>query len=222
MQLLPVSKPTILIATRNPGKFREFVTLFAELEARFVSLLDFPEVAIEEQGETFEEIALNKAEQACRATGLLTVADDSGLEVDALGGKPGTHSNRFLGEHATDADKNREIIRLLGNRPISQRVCRYKCAIAIAVPEGKTITVSADCEGFVAGEPRGEGGFGYDPIFFVPQCGKTMAELSPQEKNLLSHRGKAARKAIPFLRRLLACGHVVPCTAIIAEQDRQR
>jgi len=200
-----VSTPTVLIATRNPGKVREFVQIFIDVDARFVSLLDFPDVSVaEERGSSFEEIAANKAEEVCRATELISLADDSGLEIDVLDGRPGIHSNRFMGDDATDAEKNTEILRLLHNQPMVRRVCRYRCAIAVAAPHRETRTVSASCEGRIASEPRGEGGFGYDPIFFVPQLGKTMAELSPEQKNSISHRGKAARRAVSVLQRLLS------------------
>lgn len=191
----------LLIATRNPSKLREFKELLKEVDLLFVSLLDFPEAQVgEEVGETFEEIAACKARDAHQATGLLSLADDSGLEIDALGGAPGIHSHRFLGDGVTDDERNCHILRQMAGLPMQERTARFRCSLAIAVSAGEVYTVSGACEGLIADEPRGANGFGYDPLFLLPDLGKTMAELTSEEKNRLSHRGRAASAAIPLIR----------------------
>jgi XTP/dITP diphosphohydrolase len=194
----------IVLASRNKKKIAELKTLLADLPVHVLSLEDFPEIPeIKESGVTFAENAEIKAKTVAQATGLIAVADDSGLEVDALGGQPGVYSNRFVGPNATDRDKYMRILELLKDVPDEKRTARFRAAVAVATPEGEVVVVEEACEGRIAREPRGEGGFGYDPIFFIPELGRTMAELSPEEKNQISHRGKAMKAAKEVIRRLL-------------------
>jgi XTP/dITP diphosphohydrolase len=144
-----------------------------------------------------------KAKAAAEATGRVALADDSGLEVDALGGQPGILSSRFAGPEATDRDKCMRILELLEGVPDEERTARFKAAVAISTPEGETVLVEGTCEGRIAREPRGENGFGYDPIFYLPELGKTMAELPSQKKNRISHRARALQSAKKVLRKLL-------------------
>jgi len=195
----------IVLASRNPKKIKELKALLADLPVRVLSLDDFcgvPEV--EETGQTFAENAEIKAKTVAQATGLISVADDSGLEVDALGGQPGVYSNRFAGPDATDRDKYMRILELLQGVPDDNRTARFHAAVAVATPEGETVVVEGTCEGRIAREPRGEGGFGYDPIFYLPEFGRTMAELPPDVKNQISHRAKAMHAAKNVIRRLLS------------------
>jgi len=195
----------IVLASRNPKKIKELKALLADLPVRVLSLDDFcgvPEV--EETGQTFAENAEIKAKTVAQATGLISVADDSGLEVDALGGQPGVYSNRFAGPDATDRDKYMRILELLQGVPDDNRTARFHAAVAVATPEGETVVVEGTCEGRIAREPRGEGGFGYDPIFYLPEFGRSMAELPPDVKNQISHRAKAMHAAKNVIRRLLS------------------
>ena len=199
-----VSKQRVLLATRNAGKVRELVRLLADESVEVVSLADFPHAPdTVEDGATMADNAAKKAREASLATGLLTVADDSGLEVDFLAGAPGVMSNRFMGRETTEAERNAEILRLLSGVPPERRTCRFRCAVALA-RDGQLIGSAEDtCEGRLAEGPRGGDGFGYDPLFYLPDRGCTVAELSADEKNAVSHRGKAMRKAVAALRDLL-------------------
>ena len=193
----------LVVASRNPHKVREIERLLAGLDARLLSLADYPDVAdIPETAETFAENARGKAMAVSRATAKWALADDSGLEIDALGGRPGTQSRRFAGEGATDADRIAKVLSLMAEGPDDQRSARFRCAVAIAEPSGLVHEVSGTCEGTIARAPRGSGGFGYDPIFLPAGESRTMAELSLDEKNAISHRGKALRAAVDVLRRL--------------------
>ncbi len=195
----------LLIATHNPGKVREYRELLRDLPVR-LTFLD--EVGIDDEvpetGRTFEENAVQKALAYARRSGLLTLADDSGLEVDALGGAPGVHSARYAGPHATDEDRIRKLLDALRGVPPERRTARFRCVIAVATPEGDLITAEGRVEGRIAEAPRGHHGFGYDPVFYLPDLGKTMAELPPEEKNRLSHRARAAEAIKPKLRAWLA------------------
>lgn len=185
----------LVLATRNPGKVREMVTLLADLGVTVRSLSDVPGAPeVEEDGRTFAENAVKKAETIARFTGLPALADDSGLEVDALGGAPGVFSARYAGEGASDAANNAKLLAALAGVPPERRTARYRCVLALAVPGMPTVTVEGVCEGRIAEQPRGSGGFGYDPLFYLPHKGKTMAELAPEEKNAISHRGQALRR----------------------------
>jgi XTP/dITP diphosphohydrolase len=186
----------LVLATRNPNKVEEIKALLADVPVRVLSLLDYPEIPdTPETGATFAENAEIKARAAAQATGHTTLADDSGLEVDALGGEPGVYSNRFAGPGASDRDKYMRVLELLRGVPDEKRTARFKATIAIASPEGEVKIVEGTCEGRIAREPKGTNGFGYDPIFRLLELGKTMAELTPEEKNAISHRGKALRAA---------------------------
>ncbi len=195
----------LLLATSNPGQVEEYRVLLADVQVTLVTpteqgLDDQPE----ETGATFEENALLKAMYYARTSGLLSLADDSGLEVDALGGEPGVHSARYAGEEATDADRVVLLLsRLKGVAP-EQRTARFQCVVALAWPEGATETFHGSCEGQIADDPRGNNGFGYDPVFYVPELGKTFAELESDVKNQRSHRAEAARKAAERLRIVVA------------------
>lgn len=187
----------ILLATGNRKKAVEITAIFAEGEGpkvEFLSLADFPDLpeAVED-GDTFLENARKKAHPAAKATGLPTLGEDSGLEVDALGGAPGIYSARYAGESAADGDNTRKLLEDMKDVPAGKRSARYRCVAVLAFPDGGEITADGSCEGEIALEPRGTGGFGYDPIFLLPD-GHMMAELSPREKDALSHRGRALRK----------------------------
>lgn len=197
---------TLVVATRNKKKLRELAALLADLPVQVVDLGAFPGAPeVEETGATFAENARLKAVAAARYTGHWAVADDSGLEVDALDGRPGVWSARFAGPGATDDDNNKLLLKLLEGVPPRRRRARFRCAIAIASPEGETWVDEGVCEGVITDGPRGEGGFGYDPLFLVPELDRTFAELPPEEKNRISHRARAlalARKRLVRLWRL--------------------
>lgn len=159
-----------------------------------------------EGGDSFQENARRKAEAVARASGHLALADDSGLEVDALGGQPGVLSARFGGPQATDAERNARLLKLLRELPPDRRTARFRCAVAIAEPRGSVQVAEGVCEGRIALEPRGTRGFGYDPIFEIPSLGMTFGELDPEVKNRLSHRGQAIAKARTILEAVLSRG----------------
>lgn len=191
-------QPELLVATHNPGKRREYRELLAPLEAR----IRFPDdlgihLEIREDGSSYAENARNKATSYARASGLLTLADDSGLEVDALGGAPGIHSARYtLG---SDADRVQALLNKLRDVPWSERTARFRCVIAIVTRDRQVYEAKGICEGMIAEEPSGKGGFGYDPIFYLPEHGRTMAQLSRKTKNRISHRARAVQAALPKL-----------------------
>jgi len=191
----------LVVATRNKKKLTEIRDLLADLDFSILSIEDFPDIPeIEEDGDTFEENARKKAVQVAQITERLTLADDSGLEIDYLKGEPGVRSARFAGENATDEDRNRKVLNLLKGVPKRERTARFRCAIAIASSDGQVEIVSGTREGEIGPEPRGSAGFGYDPIFIVPAYGKTFAELGQEKKNQISHRAIALKKAKNLLR----------------------
>lgn len=193
----------LVIATGNKGKLVEFEKLLAAMDIEILSLADFPQIGdIAETGTTFAENALIKAREVTKKTGLVALADDSGLEVDFLNGQPGVNSARFAGEHKSDADNNNKLLQLLSGVPDEKRTARFKCVIAIVKPEGEEFTVEGSCEGIILHKAQGEGGFGYDPLFYLPDLDRTFAELSTDLKNEISHRGKALEKAINILREI--------------------
>lgn len=199
-----MTRRVLVVATRNLGKLREIQRMLQDLPLEVRSLLEYPDIGpVAEDAPTYEGNAVRKAVAVAQATGEVALADDSGLEVDALGGWPGVHSARFLGEEATDADRNAEVLRRLEGVPLERRTARYRAVIAVALPDGRVETFEGRCEGLIALKPRGSGGFGYDPIFYLPELGCTVAELRPEEKDRLSHRGKALAQARAFLERLL-------------------
>jgi XTP/dITP diphosphohydrolase len=192
----------LLLATNNPGKVREYKSLLGELPLELVLPRELGVNAeVGEVGETFEENARLKATVLAARSGLLALADDSGLEVEALGGEPGPLSARYAGEGASDKERVEFLLAKLKGVPWEKRTARFRCVIAIAEPEGEVELCSGECHGFITFEPRGEKGFGYDPIFYFPGLDKTMAELPLDIKNRVSHRGEAAREAVKSIRR---------------------
>ena len=180
----------IILATRNEGKIREFETLLAGFGVAFQSLNDFgPIPGVVEDGTTFEENAYKKASQTARMLGFPALADDSGLVVEALGGEPGVRSARYAGDDASDEENNRTLLEAMEGR--EDRKAAFECVISIAVPRGPALTYEGRCEGEIAREPAGRNGFGYDAVFYFPPLEKTFAELTREEKNRVSHRGRA-------------------------------
>ena len=185
----------VIVATRNRGKIREFRDALMGLNLRLYGLTDFPDVPeIEEDGDSFAENALKKARFYSTYFGKLTLADDSGLEVDGLKGRPGIRSARYAGERASSQENNQKLLKEMEGIPISKRGARFRCIIAVKSPGGKEAVSEGSCHGRIGFKEKGRKGFGYDPLFFLPRQGKTMAELSLEEKNKVSHRGKALRK----------------------------
>jgi len=196
----------LLLATRNPGKIGEIRKELAGAPVRLLccdDLAGWPD--LREDGETFEDNAIAKAAQLARWAGLPALADDSGLEVDALGGEPGVRSAHFAGEHGDDAANIELLLRRMQGLPRGKRNARFVCVLALASPRGERFLVRETCEGSIALAPRGKGGFGYDPVFVPGGERRTMAELSLEEKNAISHRGKALR----HIRALLEAGEPV-------------
>ncbi len=198
----------ILIATTNPGKVREFSQMLNS-HIEFVSLKDFPQTdEVKEDGSTFAENARKKALGYAQQTGLLTIADDSGLVIDALGGEPGVKSARFSGEkHANrgllDHKNMAKVLELLKDVPMEKRTARFVCCLCVASPDKILIETQGTLEGFIGEKELGENGFGYDPIFFVPAKNKTVAQMDGAEKNSISHRGNAIRKLKPLLEKII-------------------
>jgi XTP/dITP diphosphohydrolase len=191
----------ILIATRNKGKVNEIRDLVKDLPVEFLSLTDIAETAdVVEDGKTFEENALKKARELARITGLVTLADDSGLCVDALDGRPGVLSARYAGETASDEEKCIRILEELHDVPDSKRTSRFVCVLALVDPNGEERIFGGACEGRIIHELRGTQGFGYDPIFLYEEAGRTFAEMDRQSKNQVSHRGRALTEFSEFLR----------------------
>ena len=192
----------IILASNNKGKIKEVKEICKDMQVEIVSMKEAGiDIDIEENGTTFEENALIKAEAVMKLTGELTIADDSGLEVDYLHGEPGIYSARYLGEDTSYDIKNNHIIDLLAGVQDDQRTARFVCVFACAFPDGRTITVRGVIEGRIGYEQKGENGFGYDPIFYVPEFGCTTAELSSEDKNKVSHRGKALTAMYEELKR---------------------
>ncbi|MCA1057841.1 XTP/dITP diphosphatase [Rossellomorea aquimaris] len=185
----------VIIATKNKGKAKEFQHMFAPYGYEVQTLLDLPHIEdVEETGVTFEENAVLKAETVAAELGALVIADDSGLSIDALEGRPGVYSARYAGEEKSDEANMEKVLGELESVEDSDRTARFYCVLAIAGPEMETKTVTGTCEGMILRDKRGTNGFGYDPIFFVPSLQKTMAELTQEEKSGISHRGHALKK----------------------------
>jgi XTP/dITP diphosphohydrolase len=188
----------IVVATRNKGKLREFSDLLSTFAERIIPIDEIsPGIEIEESGATFRENALLKAREVFRTTHLPTLADDSGLEVESLGGLPGVLSARFAGHGATDSENIERLLRELEG--VKDRRARFVCCLAFICPDGGEVTIEGYCGGIIAEKPIGEGGFGYDPVFYLPDMKRTMAQLSTSEKNRISHRAKASRALLMYL-----------------------
>ncbi|MBR4718686.1 MAG: XTP/dITP diphosphatase [Lachnospiraceae bacterium] len=184
----------VLFATTNENKLREIRQILADTDIEVISLKDAGiNIEVNEDGTTFEVNAVKKAETIMKASGKLTLADDSGLEVDFLNKEPGIYSARYCGVNTSYRIKNRNILERLTDVPDEERSARFVCAIAAAYPDGHTVTVQATMEGRIGYEEKGTNGFGYDPIFYLPEYGCYSAELPPEKKNEISHRGKALR-----------------------------
>lgn len=191
----------LLVATRNSGKVAEYSEILGSLDVAWLSLDDVGiHFEVKESGKTFEENAVLKVKFYARDTGLLTLADDSGLEVDALDGQPGVHTARFGGPGLTPKQRYQRLLASLSSVPWEQRTARFRCVVALARDQGLLGTATGVCEGMIALEPAGREGFGYDPIFFLPERNKTMAQLQPAEKHRISHRGRALISIAPLLR----------------------
>ena len=196
---------TLLIATSNLKKCREMREILeaANLSFELKTLADFPHIPpVDETGETFIENAHLKAKAAVEATGLISIADDGGLSIDALGGSPGVKSHRFLGEETPFDIKMKRILEIMQDTPEAERTARFVSAVVIAAPDGRTWECVGTCEGLIAQTQKGEHGFGYDPIFFLPKQRRHLAELIPAEKHQVSHRGKSLACALETLKTL--------------------
>lgn len=193
----------LVLASGNKGKIAEFQRLLNDLDIQVHSMKEYPEIGeIIEDGATFAENALKKARTVCEATGKPAMADDSGLMVDYLDGAPGIYSARFAGEAHDDAANNAKLLEMMKDVPDDKRGAQFFCAIALALPNGEVYTVEGFCRGTLLHVLQGEGGFGYDPLFYVADLEKTFAELTMEEKNAISHRGMANRKIVEVIHRL--------------------
>jgi XTP/dITP diphosphohydrolase len=194
----------LLIATSNPGKIREYAQLFSSLPVNLLAPEELGlRLSVQENGETYLENALTKAQAYWQASRLWTLADDSGLEVQALSGRPGVHSARYGGPDASYAQRRRLLLDELGSVPWAQRTARFCCIVVLITAAETTYHTEGGCTGVIALKPRGLRGFGYDPIFYVPAHGQTMGQLAPEIKDQISHRGMAARKMAAILRSRL-------------------
>ena len=197
-------RPKLLLATNNRAKVAEYRNLLEDIPFRLVTLSEQGiTTEVDETGETLEENARLKADALSRESGLVALADDSGLEVDALGGEPGILSARYAGEGASDRDKVNYLLARMADIPSKGRTARFRCVIAIAVPGKEILYCNGECKGIITMDAVGKQGFGYDPVFYIPELGKTMAELTMDEKNRISHRGKAARAAHDVLMNIV-------------------
>ncbi|HKX18865.1 MAG TPA: non-canonical purine NTP pyrophosphatase [bacterium] len=195
----------LVLATRNAGKVREIAAIYASLGTRLSGVEEWPSLGeLPENAETYAENAASKALTVARATGFPAIADDSGVEIDALAGGPGVRSRRILGEAASDEARNTYVLERLAGLPPARRTARYRAVVAIATPDGHVETFEGVCEGAIADGPRGGGGFGYDPIFEIAGDGRTMAEVPPEVKNRVSHRARALQAARPTVARVLS------------------
>lgn len=196
------SEPRLVLATGNRAKGRELAALLTGLPYRVEDLSAYPQIVLPAEGETsYTENAFGKARAVTRAVGLLALGDDSGIEVDAFAGKPGVLSARYGGEGLSDAERNAVMLRELAGVPAARRTARYRAVIALTGPDGREATVEGTVEGVILESPRGEGGFGYDPIFYYPPFGASFGEVSPTAKHAVSHRGRSMALARAVLRR---------------------
>lgn len=198
-----MAEKVVVLGTSNQGKLAEFQTLLGDLEIQVLTLADYPGLGeIVEDGQSFQENALIKARAVARYTQKLAMADDSGLMVDYLAGAPGIYSARFAGEARNDQQNNQKLLQLMEGVPESERGAQFCCAIAIVSPDGYEAVAQGICSGIITTKARGEGGFGYDPLFWVASYAKTFAELTMTEKNVISHRGRAHEKARIILEKI--------------------
>jgi XTP/dITP diphosphohydrolase len=197
-----MARAVLVAATRNEGKKKEYELLFSNLPIEIKGLSGFPEIPeFSEQGNSFEEIATNKARFASRMLAIPALADDSGLVVEALNGAPGILSARYAGEQADDYHNNLKLLEELDGE--ERRTATFYCSIALAKPTGQTLTYTGTCPGIILHKPLGTGGFGYDPLFYYPSLKKTFAQLSPDDKNAVSHRGRAIKKLAADLENIM-------------------
>ena len=196
------SDPLLILATGNRAKGRELAALLAGLPYRVEDLSAYPDIVLPPEGETsYTENALGKARAVTRATGRMALADDSGIEVDAFDGRPGVLSARYGGEGLTDTGRNVLMLRELAGVPAARRTARYRAVVAITAPDGREVAIEGTVEGLILESPRGDGGFGYDPIFYYPAFGMSFGEVSATAKHAVSHRGRALAQARALLRR---------------------
>jgi XTP/dITP diphosphohydrolase len=188
----------ILIATNNLGKVKEIKDILDCCQIKILTMKGFPHLPkIEEDGKNYQENAFKKARKISEYTGKICLADDSGLEIDYLKGKPGIYSSRWGN---SDEDRINKVLKLLENVPINKRCAKFVCAVVLVFPDGKTYMVKEECKGIIGFQPKGKSGFGYDPIFLLPEYNKTFAELGDRAKNQISHRGKAMRRMIDIIK----------------------
>ena len=189
-----------IVATKNKGKLKEIEEILSGLPFKVISMEEAGiAMDIEEHGSTFEENALIKATEVFKLTGEVVMADDSGLEVDYLNGAPGIYSSRFAGENASDEDRNNKLLSMLKDVPFEQRKARFVCTIALVLPGGKHFSIRENFEGYIGFKPEGTNGFGYDPLFYLPEYKMTAAQLQAGQKHEISHRGKALRRMVEIL-----------------------
>ncbi len=195
----------LIVASRNKGKVNEIKELLADLPVRVTSLLDYPKLPdVVEDGKTYKANALKKAVAVAKATGIMTIADDSGIEVAALGNKPGIYSSRFAGEGASEKDRNRKLFEMLQGMPMSKRRARYRCVIALVDDKGNEISIAqGTCGGYITTRERGNNGFGFDPLFLLKRYGKTFGELAPSLKAKISHRARALAKIKGIIKKAI-------------------
>ncbi len=191
-----------IVASKNKGKLAEIKEILNDFPFEVISMEDVGiSNDIDETGSTFEENALIKAKEIAKISGEISMADDSGLEVEYLNGAPGIYSSRFAGENATDPERVAKLLKMLDGVPFEKRKAKFVCAIAVVFPDSKEIVVTGELKGQIAEKPVGENGFGYDPVFYVSEFGKTTAQMKPEEKHKISHRGIALRKMAEELRK---------------------
>ncbi len=191
----------ILIATNNLGKVKEIKDILDSSKIKILTMKDFPPLPkIEEDGKTYQENAVKKARKISEYTGKICLADDSGLEIDYLKGKPGIYSSRW-GD--SDEERINKVLKLLENVPINKRNAKFVCVVVLVFPNGKIYMVKEECKGSITFNPKGEHGFGYDPIFLIPEYDKTFAELGEKIKNQISHRGKAMRRMVDIINKIV-------------------
>lgn len=193
----------IIVATKNKGKLKEIKQLLSDMDFEILSMNEAGiDIEIEETGNTFEENAMIKAKALQNLSGAIVIADDSGLEVDFLDGAPGIYSARYSGEYATDDKNNEKLLEALKDVPDEKRTGRFVCTIAVVLENSESFFVRETIEGVIGHDLKGENGFGYDPLFYLPQYNRTMAEISAEEKNRISHRGKALNKMADKLKKI--------------------